>query len=281
MKRVLSILLALCLSFAAFAPLCHAADGDDVVRCTGWYLRGSGCVNGLAFEVVLDPRFTQQAGGVVITNSDGYVLEKVNVYRKTIDNCGECFVIDFITDEYRHPFRSGVISAGAFRDDNGNGNATIRLSNASSFTKLWLFQTSPELADAFVNDVPQGEQIDITFAQNGTVRYDGEIVAQDTQAYTLSCTQSGEHTLEISVNDFFTRTYRMNVQTESQRLDAERAALQQELSDTVKAFFASIPLAILTLPLLPLCVFGFLWPVAPIEIGSQIFDILARLRKLK
>lgn len=278
MKRIKALLMAVCLTACMLVPAYGAAGAEsDVMRCAGWTVGGE---DGTVYEFVLNPKYVSCAAAVRVSDGINHSFTKTTVRRESVDGLGECFVLTLITE--RHSTEKAQIAAGSFYDADGIPNAAIRLGDAAGSigTCPQLMETDRTLSDSSVTVIEQGTNMTITFARNGTVVFDGNTLADNADAYTLTFSEEGDHTLSLSVNDLYSRTYRICVKSAGRIREEKKAQLQQELSEEWKAFFASIPLAIVTLPLFPLSIFGFLWPFAPFEIAGQIIDTLQQLRNL-
>ncbi|MCR4615887.1 MAG: hypothetical protein K5756_07040 [Clostridiales bacterium] len=283
LKRTLSVILVLSMFVYVFPLICsaNAADESDIVQCRGWSTPDSNYYNYI-YEVVLDPRYVKygnvKLSAVYYDGDEKKVEENYANYRleqRDIEDFGSCYVISVVTKN-----QTAYLQPNSFFDKDGNGNKRICLTNSKYYTHRCAFNVEPSLR-LMKYVVEQGTCTKITFDEKGSVIFGGKTLAENVNEYTLEYTDPGEQELILTVNGLTVMKYNIAVKTAEQMREDKIAELKKDLSRATEAFFESLPIAIVTLPLAPLAIFGFLWPFAPIEIGGHIFDIISEIIKLR
>lgn len=286
MKKAISMVLVLGMLIGTFSVVCCTADTDDegdVFQCTGWYLNTDSTYSKV-YELILHPRFVERAAVIRImseaSGEDAAELENFLVQRKTVDGVGECFVVYLATlggNAYLQP--------DSFFDQDGNGNAKICISDFRYFTQQNFFKLDQDFFTRAVDGkTEQGESTTIGFAIKGTVTYDNKTLAENVDTYTLEFSETGEHTLTVSVNDVIRWSFTLEVKSAEQLRKENIAELRRKLVREAVVFLESIPLSVITIPLIPIMIvwpFVNVLPFGPLVVASQFFHTLSELWHLR
>ena len=277
MKKLLAILLVpILLACMLSVPLSvKAADGDDIVQCRGWTIPDPYEYD-YVYEIVLNPRYVYRGTDVTITDYRNKPLDvNYTVQHREVEGFGSCFVITVVSQNF-----GAYLRQNSFFDKEGNGNPQLYLEHSKYFTNESIVKIDDKFR-MYNNVREQGTCINITFYESGSVAFGGKTLAENVKEYTLEYTGTGEQDIDLSFNGLTVFKCGIIVKTAEQLREERIAELEKELPEATKAFFKSLPLALVLLPLAPLAIFGFLWPFAPIEIGGNIIDMLSELWHLR
>lgn len=283
-KKGISLLLAVTFIICAFSLPCSAAlpDENDVIESCRWRTGPYYSKYYSIYEIILSPNYVRRADVVIYDKEhDDRELtenEEYTVHTEEIPDYGKCFVIDIVTNGI-----SPYLKRDSFKDAMGRGNATIYLINNHHYTEknVASFDKNINLGS---NPITTDESLTVKFCTRGCVSLNGKTVAENVFTYTWEPDEAGEYNLTLSIHGLTVGAYTITVFEPYQVKENRIAELKSSLPETVLGFFGSIPIAILTLPTLPLILFGWIpaiMALGPIEYAGRFFDTLAEIRQLK
>lgn len=284
LKEALSFILVMTIFICGFTLPGYATlpGEDDVVISYRWRVAQYYSKYYNVYSFVLSPNYIRRADVIIYDSEhDDRELvenEEYTVHEEEIPDYGTCFVITLVTDG-----ASPYLKSGSFKKKDGNSNATIYLIQNHRYTegKVASFDKEIKLAG---NALQVGDGLTVDFRTKGCISVNNEIVAENVYNYTWEPEKSGEYLITLSVYGLTVGEYPITVMTPMEIKEDRIDELKNSLPKLAWNFFKSIPIAILTLPTLPLVMFGWvpgLLGLGPIEYAIQFFDALSEIRQLK